>query len=375
MAGIRIDAVNKSYGNVEVIKDFTLDVADGEFVVFVGPSGCGKSTMLKILAGLEEASAGHVFVGEEDVTDKAPGKRDVAMVFQNYALYPHLTVAGNMGFGLKMRGVPPRVIAERVKDAARVLEVDHLLHRRPKELSGGQRQRVALGRAIVREPVAFLMDEPLSNLDATLRVHMRSEISALHRRLGVTTIFVTHDQTEAMTMADRIVVMRDGAIQQVADPDSMYQNPANLFVAAFIGSPGMNFFCSRVEVEGASASVRLFGHRVALTGPLERFESAIGGNVVLGLRPEDISTNAGPLQIDILPKLIESLGSEKYIHFEIPQDNLPTNVSLFGGTEGRRADIAIAKVAKGDVSRNQNSVRLSFDPGKLHIFGESGLVL
>ena len=206
--------------------------------MLVGPSGCGKSTMLKILAGLEDATSGKVFIGDRDVTDLAPGDRDIAMVFQNYALYPHLTVRRNMGFGLKMRGTDPHEIERRVNEAARILGVDHLLDRRPRALSGGQRQRVALGRAIVREPQAFLMDEPLSNLDAKLRVHTRAEISALHKRLGVTTIYVTHDQTEAMTMADRIVIMEDGEIQQIDDPDTMYRSPANLFVAGFIGSPG-----------------------------------------------------------------------------------------------------------------------------------------
>ncbi len=233
MAEIVIDRVRKSYGPLTVLKDFSLHVADGEFVVLVGPSGCGKSTMLKILAGLEEATSGTIRIGGREVTDLAPGDRDIAMVFQNYALYPHLTVAANMGFGLKMRGTPAAEITRRVQEAARILDVEHLLERRPRQLSGGQRQRVALGRAIVREPQAFLMDEPLSNLDAKLRVHMRAEIGALHQRLGVTTIYVTHDQIEAMTMANRIVIMRDGEIQQIADPETMFEQPANLFVAGF----------------------------------------------------------------------------------------------------------------------------------------------
>jgi len=218
MAQIVIDQVRKSYGALHVLKDFSLDIADGEFVVLVGPSGCGKSTMLKILAGLAEASSGTIRIGGRDVTDLAPGDRDIAMVFQNYALYPHLTVASNMGFGLKMRGTPAEVIDRRVKEAARILDVEHLLERRPRQLSGGQRQRVALGRAIVREPAAFLMDEPLSNLDAKLRVHMRAEIGALHQRLGVTTIYVTHDQIEAMTMANRIVIMSDGETSRSPTP-------------------------------------------------------------------------------------------------------------------------------------------------------------
>ena len=264
MAGIRIENVRKSYGSITVVKDFSLDVADGEFVVLVGPSGCGKSTMLKILAGLEPASAGRVLIGGRDVTDLAPGDRDIAMVFQNYALYPHLTVRKNMGFGLKMRGMAAAEIERRVQQAAKILAVEHLLDRRPKALSGGQRQRVALGRAIVREPQAFLMDEPLSNLDAKLRVHTRAEISALHKRLGVTTIYVTHDQIEAMTMADRIVIMRDGEIQQIADPDTMFARPANLFVASFIGSPGMNILKAIPSIEGMAASARVFGREFRL---------------------------------------------------------------------------------------------------------------
>ena len=228
MADIRIDDhAARPMARSPSLKDFSLDIADGEFVVLVGPSGCGKSTMLKILAGLEPASSGRIFIGERDVTDLAPGDRDIAMVFQNYALYPHLTVRRNIGFGLKMRGTPAAEIERRVEAAAKILGIDHLLDRRPKALSGGQRQRVALGRAIVREPQAFLMDEPLSNLDAKLRVQMRTEISALHKRLGVTTVYVTHDQTEAMTMADRIVIMRDGEIQQIGSPADMFGRPSN----------------------------------------------------------------------------------------------------------------------------------------------------
>ncbi|MGI9502747.1 MAG: ABC transporter ATP-binding protein, partial [Geminicoccaceae bacterium] len=223
MASITIENVHKNYGDLNVLKPFSLQIEDGEFVVLVGPSGCGKSTMLKILAGLEPASGGQIFLGDRDVTDLAPGDRDIAMVFQNYALYPHLTVRQNIGFGLKMRRMGGAEIDQRVDAAARTLGVSHLLDRKPRALSGGQRQRVALGRAIVREPQAFLMDEPLSNLDAKLRVHMRAEISALHKRIGVTTVYVTHDQIEAMTMADRVVLMREGVIQQIADPDTLFQ--------------------------------------------------------------------------------------------------------------------------------------------------------
>lgn len=232
MANISIRNVSKSYGALNVLRPFSLEIENGEFVVLVGPSGCGKSTMLKILAGLEPASEGQIFIGDREVTDLAPGDRDIAMVFQNYALYPHLTVRQNIGFGLKMRGTDRQEIDRRVDDAARILEVTPYLDRKPKDLSGGQRQRVALGRAIVRQPQAFLMDEPLSNLDAKLRVHMRAEIGALHKRIGVTTVYVTHDQVEAMTMADRVVIMQGGIIQQIAAPDELFNNPANLFVAA-----------------------------------------------------------------------------------------------------------------------------------------------
>ena len=258
MASIELDRVRKVYeGGVVALEGMSLDIADGEFVVFVGPSGCGKSTALKLIAGLEEVTSGQVFIGGQDVTDAAPKDRDVAMVFQNYALYPHLTVRRNLGFALRMRRIPADEIERRVDSAARILGIHPLLDRRPRQLSGGQRQRVALGRAIVREPRAFLMDEPLSNLDARLRVLMRAEIGALHNRLKVTTIFVTHDQTEAMTMADRIVIMREGVIQQVGDPDEVYARPRNIFVAGFIGSPAMNFFRSTLKRNGESWFVTL----------------------------------------------------------------------------------------------------------------------
>jgi multiple sugar transport system ATP-binding protein len=365
MAGIRIENVTKSYGSLTVLKDFSLDIADGEFVVFVGPSGCGKSTMLKILAGLEEASSGTIHIGDRDVTDLAPGDRDIAMVFQNYALYPHLTVRKNMGFGLKMRGTPAAEIERRVVEAARILGVDHLLDRRPRALSGGQRQRVALGRAIVREPQAFLMDEPLSNLDAKLRVHTRAEISALHKRLGVTTIYVTHDQIEAMTMADRIVIMKDGAIQQIADPDTMFRRPANLFVAGFIGSPGMNFLRSPVEARNGQAAVTLFGQHVPLPAP----SSLAGRDVVIGIRPEHIASGSGPVTVEVSPRLVESLGSEKYIYVDVPEENR-TTLARSGGTgeEERRADTIIARLINADEQMTGGRMTVSFDPARLHLF-------
>lgn len=364
MAGIRIENVTKSYGSLSVLKDFSLEVADGEFVVFVGPSGCGKSTMLKILAGLEEASSGTIRIGGRDVTDLAPGDRDIAMVFQNYALYPHLTVRNNMGFGLKMRGMDAAQIEMRVMNVAKILGVDHLLDRRPKALSGGQRQRVALGRAIVREPQAFLMDEPLSNLDAKLRVHTRAEISALHKRLGVTTIYVTHDQIEAMTMADRIVIMKDGVIQQIANPDTMFRKPANLFVAGFIGSPGMNFLRSPVTTMGGAAAVRLFGHDVRLEAPA----SLAGREIVVGLRPEHIGAGPGPVTFEITPRLVESLGSEKYIYVDVPEENRAQIDPADRQEEERRADTIIARLINPDERSAGERVTLSFDPAHLHLF-------
>ncbi|CAH1671272.1 MULTISPECIES: ABC transporter ATP-binding protein [unclassified Chelatococcus] len=367
MAGIRIEHVTKSYGPLAVLKDFNLDIADGEFVVFVGPSGCGKSTMLKILAGLEEATSGRVLIGDREVTDLAPGDRDIAMVFQNYALYPHLTVAKNMGFGLKMRGTPAAEIDRRVKDAARILGVEHLLDRRPRALSGGQRQRVALGRAIVREPQAFLMDEPLSNLDAKLRVHMRAEISALHKRLGVTTIYVTHDQIEAMTMADRIVIMRDGEIQQIAAPDEMFADPANLFVAGFIGSPGMNFLKSKLTLGSGAGTVSLYGQDVKLTLPAERLKPLDGREVILGLRPEHITEGNSPVTFTVSPRLVESLGSEKYVYCDIPEANR-TDIARAAGVDDERGDAQIARLINaGDIALGR-PVQLGFDPARLHVF-------
>jgi multiple sugar transport system ATP-binding protein len=358
MASISIDRISKSYGALAVLKEFSLEISDGEFVVLVGPSGCGKSTMLKILAGLEEATSGTIRIGDRDITDLAPGDRDIAMVFQNYALYPHLTVAKNMGFGLKMRGTPAGEIERRVADAAKILDVEHLLDRRPKQLSGGQRQRVALGRAIVREPQAFLMDEPLSNLDAKLRVHMRAEIGALHQRLGVTTIYVTHDQTEAMTMANRIVIMKDGVVQQIAEPDVMFEKPANLFVAGFIGSPGMNFIAGQPVNE---TQVRLFGQAIDMP------QKAIGAGLVYGLRPEHIGLGFGPATFEVMPSLVESLGSEKYVYFNAPTENNVTGLAP-RNEEERRGDRLIARLINAGPVKIGEPLKLSFDPARLHVF-------
>jgi multiple sugar transport system ATP-binding protein len=365
MAGIRIEHVTKSYGSLVVLKNFSLEIADGEFVVLVGPSGCGKSTMLKILAGLEEASSGKVWIGGRDVTDLAPGDRDIAMVFQNYALYPHLTVRKNMGFGLKMRGTDAGDIDRRVTDAAKILGIDHLLDRRPRALSGGQRQRVALGRAIVREPQAFLMDEPLSNLDAKLRVHTRAEISALHKRLGVTTIYVTHDQTEAMTMADRIVIMKDGEIQQIAHPDTMFRGPANLFVAGFIGSPGMNFLQSAVTAAAGGAQARLFGQDVKL--PVASAASLVGKDVIVGLRPEHIAAGQGLVSFEVQPRLVESLGSEQYVYVDLPTENR-VRIGQAVADDDARGHSLIARLINPDGRPPDERLTLSFDPARLHVF-------
>jgi multiple sugar transport system ATP-binding protein len=369
MADISIQNVTKNYGALNVLEEFSLEIEDGEFVVLVGPSGCGKSTMLKILAGLEPASSGRILIGGKDVTDLAPGDRDIAMVFQNYALYPHLTVAENIGFGLKMRKISAADIAARVKQAAKILAVEHLLKRRPKELSGGQRQRVALGRAIVREPQAFLMDEPLSNLDAKLRVHMRAEISALHQRLGVTTIYVTHDQIEAMTMADRVVIMKDGFIQQIANPDTLFRKPANLFVAGFIGSPGMNFIsASRLADQDA---VSILGKTIPLD-PQHLFRVGDTNGLIAGIRPEYISLGEGPLTFDVTPTLVESLGSEQYVYFDAGEHALPPQ---YRSEEENRKGL-IARLTDAAHLKVGEPTRLSIDPAQVHLFdAKSGKAL
>jgi len=352
MANISIRTVSKSYGALNVLRPFSLEIENGEFVVLVGPSGCGKSTMLKILAGLEPASEGQIFIGDREVTDLAPGDRDIAMVFQNYALYPHLTVRQNIGFGLKMRGTDKTEIDRRVDDAARILEVTPYLDRKPKDLSGGQRQRVALGRAIVRQPQAFLMDEPLSNLDAKLRVHMRAEIGALHKRIGVTTVYVTHDQVEAMTMADRVVIMHGGIIQQIAAPDELFNNPANLFVAGFIGSPGMNF----LNADLSAGRLTAFGQQI----PLPRAAQHQGA-VIVGLRPEHLTLNKAPVTFNVRPTLVESLGSEKYVYFDIE------GARISDGEDGKTKGL-IARVSHtGSLPRNEG-LRLGFDPAQLYLF-------
>jgi multiple sugar transport system ATP-binding protein len=343
MAEIRMKGLTKKFEDGTVAVDqFDLEVADGEFVVLVGPSGSGKSTALRMVAGLEAPTDGEIWIGDREVTFLTPRDRDVAMVFQNYALYPHMTVEENMGFGLKLRHTNKQEIKRRVREAAELLDIADLLGRRPKQLSGGQRQRVAMGRAIVREPQAFLMDEPLSNLDAKLRVQMRAEIAKVRQRVGVTTLYVTHDQTEAMTMGDRVVVMRDGHIEQIAQPQVLYERPANLFVAGFIGSPAMNLLPARV-VDGA---LEIDGARVELASRPE----GLPPQVVVGIRPEDLKEDpAGPL--DVLVSLAEPLGAEVIAHFELAGANGYT-----------------ARLEPQTRARPGERLRLAPNPKKLYLF-------
>ncbi|MED4731183.1 sn-glycerol-3-phosphate ABC transporter ATP-binding protein UgpC [Aneurinibacillus migulanus] len=323
MAGVTLQGICKSYNNVAVVDNMNLEIRDGEFLVLVGPSGCGKSTTLRMIAGLEDISDGDLYIDSVRINDMAPKNRDIAMVFQNYALYPHMNVYENMAFGLKLRKLRKDEIDRRVKEAAAMLGLASLLDRKPKALSGGQRQRVALGRAIVREPQVFLMDEPLSNLDAKLRIQMRTEISKLQRRLGTTTIYVTHDQTEAMTMGDRIVVLQGGRIQQVATPTAIYEKPKNLFVASFIGSPSMNLIEGAIEVEDSEV---LFVNRdVRLMIPEKRAKvlkdmDYINKPVILGIRPEDIQVEVPFTEthlsdtINTRVEFVENMGAELYLY-------------------------------------------------------------
>ena len=316
MAEISIESLTKEYaGGVVAVDDVTFRVEDGEFMVLVGPSGCGKSTLLRMLAGLEEVTKGSISIGGRDVTDLAPRDRDIAMVFQSYALYPHMTVRQNLGYGLRVRRTPKAEIAARIEEVAHMLRLDDLLDRRPAALSGGQRQRVAMGRAIAREPAAFLMDEPLSNLDAKLRVNMRAQLADLHARLGTTTVYVTHDQVEAMTLGQRVAVMRDGHLQQVASPQTLYRRPANLFVAAFIGSPAMNL----VEAQLDDGAVVFGGYRI----PMAPGRQPVGrrDKVVLGIRPEafEDGATADPAlpRLDVTPNVIEELGADAHLIFAV----------------------------------------------------------
>ena len=307
MGSIVLEKVHKLYGNVEVIPSIDLTINDGEFVVFVGPSGCGKSTLLRLIAGLEDTTSGAIRIDGNDVTETPPAKRGLAMVFQSYALYPHMSVRKNIAFPLKMAGMDKAEIDRRVEGAANVLNLTQYLDRRPGQLSGGQRQRVAIGRAIVRDPKVFLFDEPLSNLDAELRVQMRAELSALHARLGATMIYVTHDQVEAMTLADRIVVLRAGRVEQVGAPLHLYDDPDNLFVAGFLGSPRMNFLTAEVQPNG---HLRPVGTDVDLPSPIPGLHP--GRRVVIGCRPENVELGEGPLEATV--KTVEQLGNSTFVH-------------------------------------------------------------
>ena len=360
MASLSLRGIYKKYpGGVVAVSDVNLEIKDKEFIILVGPSGCGKSTTLRMIAGLEEISEGELYIGDRLVNDVAPKDRDIAMVFQNYALYPHMTVFDNMAFGLKLRKVPKDEIKAKVEEAARILDLEKLLDRKPKALSGGQRQRVAMGRAIVRNPKVFLMDEPLSNLDAKLRVQMRSEIASLHNRLGATIIYVTHDQTEAMTLGTRIVVLKDGVIMQVDSPQKLYNEPNNLFVAGFIGSPQMNFVDADVVVNGDVATLKFADYAIDL--PAEKSKKLIDGGyngkkVVFGIRPEDISDDA-----EMLAKYPVSIVESDVTGYEL----LGAEVLLYYTVAGANMT---AKVASDTPARYGDHIKLAFDPHKIHVF-------
>ena len=337
MASLSLKGIEKVYPNgFHAVKDFNLEIEDKEFIIFVGPSGCGKSTTLRMIAGLEDISGGVLEIDGKKMNDVEPKDRDIAMVFQNYALYPHMTVYDNMAFGLKLRKVPKDEIDKKVREAARILDLEKLLDRKPKALSGGQRQRVAMGRAIVRNPKVFLMDEPLSNLDAKLRVQMRIEISKLHENLGATIIYVTHDQTEAMTLGTRIVVMKDGIVQQVDTPQNLYNTPCNQFVAGFIGSPQMNFMDALVNVNGNDVTLKVGEH--VLKVPASKKQALIDGgydgkNVVLGIRPEDVHdsqafiSNSPDSVIKSKIKVYELLGAEVFLYFDLEGTQMTARVN------------------------------------------------
>lgn len=360
MSNLSLRHIYKVYeGNVTAVKDFNLEIEDKEFVVFVGPSGCGKSTTLRMIAGLEEISQGELYIGDKLVNDISPKDRDIAMVFQNYALYPHMTVFDNMAFGLKLRKVPKPEIEKKVKEAAKILDIDHLLDRKPKALSGGQRQRVAMGRAIVRNPKVFLLDEPLSNLDAKLRVQMRTEISKLHNKLQTTFIYVTHDQTEAMTLGTKLVVMKDGIVQQVDTPQHIYEHPINIFVAGFIGSPQMNFIDAKVVENGGSIGLLVEGDTIPL--PQDKAEAVkkggyVGKEVIMGIRPENIDEDPEFLEkhkdaiIEAKVEVTELMGSETYIYLAKGKANLTARVA---GT---------SKAKPGDV------MKIGMNTSKIHVF-------
>ena len=365
MASVTLKEIYKKYpGGVIAVSDFNMEIKDKEFIILVGPSGCGKSTTLRMIAGLEDISEGELYIGDRLVNDVAPKDRDIAMVFQNYALYPHMTVFENMAFGLRLRKVPKAEIVRKVEEAARILDISHLLDRKPKALSGGQRQRVALGRAIVREPQVFLLDEPLSNLDAKLRAQMRTEISKLHTKLGTTFIYVTHDQTEAMTMGDRICVMKDGYIQQIDSPTNLYQNPVNQFVAGFIGSPQMNFIDSILRKIDGKYIVE-FGTEKKYSVEIpegkaddEALAGLVDQEVVLGVRPESIHdedmflSNATTGVINCMVEVTEIMGAETYLYLTC--EGIPLT----------------ARVSPRSTARPQQEYTVAIDPNRIHLFNK-----
>ena len=355
MATVTYDHVTKSFGDFTAVKDLSLKVRDGEFLVLVGPSGCGKTTALRMLAGLEEQTGGDIFIGERKVNDVAPKDRDIAMVFQNYALYPHMSVYDNIAFGLKLRGTAKQEIDRRVSEVGDMLSIGQLLKRKPKELSGGQRQRVAVGRAIAREPAVFLMDEPLSNLDAKLRIQTRAMLQKLHQRLKRTTIYVTHDQVEAMTMGDRIAVMNAGVLQQLDTPENLHERPTNLFVAGFIGSPAMNFFPATIKSDGGGPIADAGFFRAPVRGAAA---DAVGREVVLGVRPEDIDDLAsaqqnGHLPVEARVEVVEFLGNE-----------LQLQLSADGQT-------FVARVSTNTQTKPGATLRVGFNLRKLHVFDKA----
>ena len=388
MGAINITSVGKIYPNgTRALEDVSIEVNDGEFVVLVGPSGCGKTTLLRMVAGLEDITEGEISIADNIVNEVAPKDRDIAMVFQNYALYPHMSVYDNMAFSLKLRKFSKDEIDKKVKDAAKTLEIDELLDRKPKALSGGQRQRVAMGRAIVRSPQAFLMDEPLSNLDAKLRVQMRAELGQLHTQLQTTTLYVTHDQVEAMTMGDRVAVIRKGVLQQIDTPREIYLYPKNIFVAGFIGSPSMNFVYATVKISSKGASLTFGEDQIFVKDPPESLKDYEGKEIVLGIRPEafedSVYANKKEFseEISIHVSLLEQLGSDTYIHFYKDINPVQTEaIEEILADEGEDISVLgtqtkfIARINPNATIEEGKNITLSINPSKLHFFNpETGL--
>tara|TARA_B100001989_G_scaffold59276_1_gene39534 strand:+ start:273 stop:1448 length:1176 start_codon:yes stop_codon:yes gene_type:complete len=388
MGAINITSVGKIYPNgTRALEDVSIEVNDGEFVVLVGPSGCGKTTLLRMVAGLEDITEGEISIADKIVNEVAPKDRDIAMVFQNYALYPHMSVYDNMAFSLKLRKFSKDEIDKKVKDAAKTLEIDELLDRKPKALSGGQRQRVAMGRAIVRSPQAFLMDEPLSNLDAKLRVQMRAELGQLHTQLQTTTLYVTHDQVEAMTMGDRVAVIRKGVLQQIDTPREIYLYPKNIFVAGFIGSPSMNFVYATVKISSKGASLTFGEDQIFVKDPPESLKDYEGKEIVLGVRPEafedSVYANKKEFseEINIHVSLLEQLGSDTYIHFYKDINPVQTEaIEEILADEGEDISVLgtqtkfIARINPNATIEEGKDITLSINPSKLHFFNpETGL--